>query len=218
VAVWTISWQEGSGGEEVARLLAERAGVPLVDREVIEAIARTFDTGLREASEIERHLPGALTRMGLSAAAIPGGSALAVAELRKPETLRDVVELVFRQAARWPCVLLGRGGFAILAGHPGAYHVRIRAPFEWRSERYACLHCLAAAQARKALERDDRARATYIRQVHRRQIDDPANFHLLVDASRFSPEAVADLLLLAGGRSSSGADPILVPSESLVGG
>lgn len=197
MAVWTISWQEGSGGGEVARLLSERAGVPLIDREVVEAIAAALETSPDQASEIERHLPGPLLRMGLSASTLSNAAALGLAELKKPETLRHVVELVFRRAARWPCVLLGRGGFAILADHPGAYHVRIRAPLEWRAERHGLQHCLSAAQAHKALERDDRARETYIRQLYGRRIDDPANFDVVVDGSRFSTEEIVDLLLVA---------------------
>ncbi len=147
--------------------------------------------------------------MGLSVSTLAGASALAVAELRRPETLREAVEVLFREAARWPCVLLGRGGFAILADHPGCVHVRIRAPLSWRVERFARSECLSRDDARRRVLREDRVRADYVKLLYDADIEDPSHFDLVCDASRFTAEALVDLLLVAARRAphTLGGDP-----------
>jgi hypothetical protein len=201
MAVWTVSWQEGSGGDEVARLLAERAEVPLVDREAVTAVARRFGWTTEQASEYERHLPGPLNRLSLSVGIGMWASGAVVEELDRPKTFAEAVELVYQQASRWPCVLLGRAGFAILADHPGSIHARIRAPLSWRIDRAARLEYCSRAQARERILRDDRKRAAYVKLLYAAEIDDPAHFDLICDASRFSQDALVDLLLLAGRRA-----------------
>lgn len=213
MAVWTISWQEGSGGDEVARLLAERAGVPLVDREVVAAIARRFGWTTEQASDYERHLPGPFNRLALSLGLGSLASAATVEELGRPATLAEAVDLVFRHAARWPCVLLGRGGFAILADRPGCVHVRIRAPLIWRIKRFARSECLSRNEARQRLVRDDRMRAAYVKLLYEANIEDPSHFDLVCDASRFATDALVDLLLVAGRRT-----PLALDDDPVSGG
>jgi hypothetical protein len=64
-----------------------------------------------------------------------------VAELRtaigQAEQAHRTTEGLLLEAARQPCVLVGRGGFAALADHPGARHVRLSAPRAWRIDRVA---------------------------------------------------------------------------------
>lgn len=198
MAVWTVSWQEGSGGDEVAQLLAERAEVPLVDREAVTAVARRFGWTTEQASAYERHLPGPVNRLALSLGLGLWASVATVEELDRPKTLAEAVDLVYAHAARWPCVLLGRGGFAILADHPGCVHVRIRAPLSWRIERLARSEYVSRREARERIVRDDRMRAGYVKLLYAADIDDPSQFDLICDASRFSRDALVDLLLLAG--------------------
>lgn len=206
MAVWTVSWQEGSGGDAIARQLAERAEVPLVDREAVTAVARRFGWTTEQASDYERHLPGPLNRLGLSLGMGMWASGAMVEELDRPKTLAEAVELVYQQAARWPCVLLGRAGFAILADHPGCVHVRIRAPLMWRIERVARLEYVSRAQARERILADDRKRAAYVKLLYSADIDDPSHFDLICDASSFSQDALVDLLLLAGRRTKFSSD------------
>src|SRR4051812_48159735 len=135
MSVWTLSWQAGTGGEEVGRELAERVGVPLVDRELIDALAEELGLDAERACQLERGVPGRLEEAGISLACL--FNPMASAQLRLAAQTRAVTEKAIRQAARHACVVLGRAGFAVLADHPGACHLRLLAPFEWRAKRYA---------------------------------------------------------------------------------
>ena len=200
MAVWTISFEAGSGGELLARALGERAGAPLIDRQAVVAIADALEIELEKASHLEHPPPGGrLEQMGLAAAALAPLGAGAVAELRRQPTLRAVTERVIREAARQRCVILGRGGFLILADHPGAIHIRLRAPLEWRVAQHAGHECISRENGRRAILAEDHARDAYLRRLYGRHFADLSGFHLVIDASRFRAETIVEMALVAAG-------------------
>lgn len=137
--------------------------------------------------------------MGLSGAALVPLGAGPVAELRAQPTLRAVTERVMREAAREQCVILGRGGFIILADHPGAVHIRLHAPLEWRVARHAREECISREKARRTLRAEDRARDAYLHRLYGRRFADLSGFHLVIDASRFPPKMIVEIALAAAG-------------------
>jgi cytidylate kinase len=193
VTVWTISAQAGSGGEHIARLLAERVGVPLVD-------PLTTD-GAPHGRRVVRRIASWFFEAGACA----GSMFVATPDLRlvRSETPseRDLTESMISEAARSPSVIAEWSAFAVLADHPAACHARLRAPVEWRVARYARENCVSAAVAERALRTLERERCAYMRQRHGRRLDAPENFTLVCDASRLPPTHVVDLLLAAAGRS-----------------
>lgn len=199
MAIWTISFEAGTGGELVACQLADRAEAPLIDRQAVVAIAHAFGIDLAKADDYEHHPPGGrLEQMGLAAAALAPLGAGAVAELRAQPTLRAVTERLIREATRERCVILGRGGFLILADHPGAIHIRLHAPLEWRVAQHARDECVSRDEARREILAEDRARDAYLRRLYGRRFADLSGFHLVIDASRFSPQTIVEMALAAG--------------------
>jgi cytidylate kinase len=192
VTVWTISAQAGSGGEQIARLLAERVGVPLVAPLTTDA-----PHGRRGIRRIGSWL--------FEAGACAGSMFVASADLRfvQPDTPseRELTESMISEAARSPAVIADWSAFAVLADHPAACHVRVRAPVEWRVALYARENCVPAGDAEQALRTLERERCAYVRQRHGRRLDAPENFTLVCDASRLAPRHMVDLLVAALGWS-----------------
>lgn len=200
MAVWTISFEAGSGGELVARELAEYAQAPLIDRQAVLAIAHAFGVKIEDADHLEHHPPGSpLEKFGLGLAALAPLGASAVAELLRQPTLRAVTERVVHEAARQRCVVLGRGGYLILADHPGAIHIRLHAPLEWRVARHAREECISREEARRTLLAEDDARNAYLRRLYGRHFADLSGFHLVIDASRFPTQTIVEMALAAAG-------------------
>jgi len=146
------------------------------------------------------------------------GMPAARADLIRAECAHAAAESVLREAAKQSCVIMGRGGFALLADHPGACHVRLAAPAGWRAARLAAGECLPAERAERLVEADDRNRAGFVRHYYDRRLDDPGNFHLVLAAERFRPDELAEVIVAAAAPAATaapdGARPLLVRSPA----
>lgn len=196
MVIVTLSWQLGIDGERVGAMLGERLAVPVVDGEVVDAVMLALRTGRADAADMERFVPTWGANLAVSLLATAGMPA-ARADVIRAECAHTAVEAVIREAARQSCVIMGRGGFALLAGHPGACHVRLTAPADWRGARLAACECLPSEQAARRIETDDRNRAAFVRHYHHRRIDDPGNFHLVLAAERFRPDELVEVIAAA---------------------
>ena len=209
----TISWQIGIEGERVGALVGRRLELPVVDDEIVDAVMAALRTGRSDAADMERFVPtwGATLAVALLATA---GMPAARADIVRAECAHEAVQSVLREAARHSCVIMGRGGFALLADHPGACHVRLTAPAEWRAARLAARECMPYDRAARMVESDDRNRACFVRHYYERRIDDPANFHLVLAADRYAPERLAEIVAAAAIPAAAAQAPPLTPARS----
>ena len=198
MAVWTIAAQEGTGGARLAAELGAAAGVSLLDREALARFVHQIDPNIPEADDLEERLGGRLNMLALSTA-ITAGSADAVREIQLRQKLPALGRAVLAETARSPCVIYAPAAFAALSQHPSAVHVRLRAPLDWRIAAYEREHVVDRPCAEKALKRDDHRKQAWVRSLYRVDIDDARLFSLVLDASRFSPERMVEILLIAGG-------------------
>jgi cytidylate kinase len=201
VTVWTIDAEPWSGGEEVARRLAEGADVPLVDGQFSVALALALGTTVAGARSLEHTAAGWFVRRGLLLAGSTRVAPEAMQELDRLDRCGPELERTAREAARAPCVILGRAAYVALASHPGARHVRIRAPRDWRARHLAAERCISLRRARREVVRADRRRRATARRIFGHDVRDVAPFHLVCDRSRLSEDAIVDVLLLLGGRA-----------------
>jgi cytidylate kinase len=198
MTVWTISSEHGTAGEVVAAELAERLGIPMISLEITQALAERMNVSLMNADAMERHVPGMLHDLMISGVAFGATSSELVAELQRPTTLRRITEEVIRAAANEPCIVLGRAGFAILVDHEDAVHVRLWAPAEWRIENLARSRNISVEEARREVKQQDHEREHYVHRLYQRKLSHNDQFHVRVDASRFSTEAIVRMLDAVG--------------------
>src|SRR5688500_1272166 len=128
--VVTISGSFAAGGAVVGPMVAERLGVPFLDRAIPVQVARSLDVPVEEALDRDERRPPALARFLASLAvggdalgATPAGTADRVAsdDAFRVETERAIREL----AADSGAVVLGRAGAVVLRTHSTALHVRL---------------------------------------------------------------------------------------------
>ena len=196
MAIWTISAQAGTAGREVATELAARAGVPLRDRLELVAHARALDPAAGVDEDIEARVGGRLNALVLGAA-MTAGSAEACRELQLRHALPQLARQVMREVARQPGVVLATAAFVPLADHPGAVHVRLQAPREWRVAAYARAEVVDRRRAEHAIDHEDHVQRDWVRKLFHVDVDDASLFSLVVDASRFSVDRIVDVLLAA---------------------
>jgi hypothetical protein len=202
MTVWTIDAEPYAGGLAVARELAVRAGIPLIDEQFSIALALDLGTTVADARAVERAAAGRLVRLGLLFGASTRCAPELTRELERLRRCRDLFDEVARDASRLPCVIFGRQAYAVLADHPGARHVSIHAPREWRARQLAASSCVPLAEARRRVARADRLRRAGVHRPVFRTLEDWRAFHVVCDASRLTPSTIVELLLALGARES----------------
>jgi cytidylate kinase len=201
MTVVTLSAPYGAGGSEIGPEVAERLGIPFVDRAIPTDVAEKLAVPLREAIERDEAIGGWFTRALLSFGAVGpvlAGAAPPAGAVLNPDAYCQATEQVLRErAAGEGAVILGRAGAVVLRDHPDALHVRLTGPREARIQQGMLLEGVDRATAERHVEETDRARETYVRHFYRVDARDPALYHLVIDSTALPLDACADLIVEA---------------------
>jgi cytidylate kinase len=202
----TVSREHGSGGREIARRVAEALRWNLVDRALIDEVARIAKIAPEDVEAHDERVNPWLVRL---AKGFWTGSADSYAGI-PPEMVFDADTLarltrhvVLDVAGVGECVILGRGAACILGLRQDALHVFIYAPLE---DRLARLRARGQdeAEAAKLLHDVDRARAAFVRHYYGCDRTDRALYDLMV-SSRVGEDRAVRAILAAVGRGGTTA-------------
>ncbi len=207
--VVTISASYGAGGAYVGPRLAERLGVPFVDRAIPSEVAQRLAVPLTEAIHHDESAGTAFERFIRALA--PAGMAFGARpfldhEIVDENAYRDATEQVIReQAARDGGVFLGRAAALVLSGTPRALHVRLYGPRQARIERAMEFEGIPRVEAERRLDANDRAREAYVQHFYGADPNHVRHYHLAIDTTSMAFERVVDLIALAAERDQSPA-------------
>jgi cytidylate kinase len=82
-------------------------------------------------------------------------------------------------------------------GESPPIHVRIHAPLEWRIDAYQRDHVVDRGAAQHAVKHDDHMTRTWVKTICHANLDEYSLFSIVLDASRFSPQRLVDMLIAA---------------------
>jgi cytidylate kinase len=192
----TISGSYGAGGSRVGPALAERLGVPFLDRAIPAAVAEELAVPFDDAeahdeqlnaSWLERMLRGFI----LQDIATPSAtlSADATDDFRKATE-----EVLLRQAATGRGVILGRGAAVLLRDDERVLRVRLDGPPERRVLQAMELEGIDEATARQRQRRQDHAHQIYTKHFYGRDISDPLLYHVTLDSTAIALDVCVELL------------------------
>ena len=195
----TVSASYGAGGSVVAPALADRLGVPFLQR------ATTSAGGVGEAGPCAEPLTSDEARLTpahwliacLTSAMPTGPTQSPPPSSHQDENLRrHCEEGIWSLAGADAGVILGRGA-AVVLGKGRGFHVRLDGPPEARVVQGAAIEGISVDQARRHLEAADRARDTYVRRLYRADPADARHYHLVIDSTALPLDAVTELILRA---------------------
>jgi cytidylate kinase len=195
-----ISAAYGAAGSRVGPALAQRLGVPFVDRAVPLAVAERLAVGVEEADTFDERASASLLQRMLHGfiGADTGVPAAPAPDLLSEDDFRIATEQVLRaQASTGEGVILGRGAVYVLRDDPAALRVRLDGPPERRVEQAMRMQGIDRHTAEAGMRRIDRAHAAYVRQFYGVRIDDPAQYHLVLDSTWLSVETCVELIAVA---------------------
>ena len=220
----TISAAYGAGGQFIAHAVAERLGLPVLDRAINTAIAQRLHVSEDEAqgAELKRSVGErfftALARMTPEMLGViaPDGELSPQDQLLLDDSsaFRTQAETIMREAMATGAVVHGRAGACVFLDDPSVLRVRIYGEAAACRAQAEVLHHVSPEQAVLAQRDVDQARAHYMRRLYGRDIDDRSLYHLLVDGARVGPDRCVEIVLAAwhqvAGAGAGGAvgDPV----------
>jgi len=187
MAVITLSREMGSRGDDVARAVAERLGLRLVGRELINRAAKEAGAPEVALAEIDE-----LGLLGVKP------SAAALRHYRE-----KVTAVIHELAAEGDVLLVGRGGQVVLADRADAFHVRIIAP---RAMRLALVQarCRVPAEVAAArIDASDAARTGFLKRHFGVRGDEAHLYDLVINMAHVDAPTAVDLVCLAAARLGS---------------
>ncbi len=193
----TISASFGSRGELIGHGVADRLGLPFLDRAIPAAVAGRLHLDEEVPGAFDERAPSFWQRLVASFSGLETGVPVpgrSVDDFAAPEEFRAATEAVLRDVASGDgAVILGRAGMVVLQERDDVLRVRLDGPVEARISQ-AVADGLDEATARQ-LQRDlDGARERYVSYFYRARQQDARLYHLVIDATALPAEVCIEIV------------------------
>jgi cytidylate kinase len=198
--VVTISASYGAGGSQVGPQLADRLGVPFLDRAIPTAVAERLAVPLSEAIAHDEAVRSVLERLLVRfapAAQAFSGAAPPPELLDERSYLRVTEQIIRERTAGGAAVMLGRAAAVVLRDVPAALHVRLDGPPEARIEQAMRLEGASRKTAERHMRETDRAREAYVRQFYDVDARDVSLYHLVLDSTALALDTCVEVIAVA---------------------
>jgi cytidylate kinase len=196
INVITVEREYGAGGGTIARMLAERLGWSLWDREITGEIARRLKCDVHSVEEREERLDPTYYRLlkvfmrGSYEASFSGSNL----ELLDSEGLFRLFQTVVKEIAnRGNCVIVGRGGSYYLRDYKSALRVFVYAPPEDKIRRLTS-QGKSRTEAEELVATVDQERSAFVRKYHAKAWPLRELYHLMIN-SQVGDEFVLKMVL-----------------------
>ena len=181
----TISHLIGSGGAYVGEKLADRLGIPFLDREIIQSVAQQLNI---LESEVERREERLTTFWDNFNRSMIGLSPIIIAEFPQlapsdSELFKTECETIQKIASKSSVIFLGRCGWDILKNHPNHVSILLTANHSDRVKRLCTLYELTEQDARKLIKTNDQERDAYNKKFTQKNWVDARYYDLCVNTS-----------------------------------
>ncbi len=194
----TVSREFGSGGAEIANIIAEELGWRLVDKDLITEISKKENVPPSEVAAFDEKVDPwfhRITRLvwGLGA---DGISAVAPVEMFDAEKAASLARRVIEEAYKMgQCVIVGRGAQCVLRDKADVFHAFIYARL---ADRVARLQTRVSpgTDIHALIRSMDAQRVDYVRLHYKQNWLNPYLYDIMID-SKNQPEKAARLIISA---------------------
>ena len=195
--IYTIGREFGSAGYEVGRLLAERLGVKLYDKNLLAHAAK--DSGFcEEIFENHDEKPTNSFLYSLVMDTYSGGNYSSAPFLDMPlnhKVFLAQFDTIKKIAERESCVIVGRCADYALASNPACLNVFVHADIEDRIKTVSKRNDVTENKAKDLIQKKDKQRASYYNYYSCKKWGDSRSYDLTLNTSKITPEQCVDIIL-----------------------
>ena len=179
--VITISREYGSGGRYVGKLLADKLGVKVYDKEIIEKVAEETGLSKEYISDYEERRTGADI---INDNAMTGGDELFVAE-------SNVIKKIAQEES---CVIIGRCADFILKDNKDVINIFIYNSYEDKIRRATEIFKMNKKEAEKEIKRINKYRENHYNHYTGRTWGSPSNYDICINSDFINVEKTCDII------------------------
>ena len=195
--VITISRQFGTGGHEIGAELARRLGVKLLDKQILNEVAKRLCVVEDAMEKIEARNPlwrddfTNFYRTYMSSAEYNGQEQNQTSH----DLFRAQADVIRQIAERESCVIIGRCGFDIFRNHSNALKLFIHSSIDCRKRRIAQKYGISEQDAAAMIVDNDYSRELYTKTFTGTEWTDARNYDISLDVRKFGVNGAADFIM-----------------------
>lgn len=195
--IYTIGRELGSGGYTVAKLLSERLGIKLYDKELLAQAAK--DSGFcEEILENHDEKPTSSFLYSLVMDTYSGGNYSSAPFLDMPlnhKVFLAQFDTIKKIAERESCVIVGRCADYALASHPDCLNIFVHADMDDRIKRISIREDITENKAKDMIQKRDKQRASYYNYYTCKKWGDARSYDMTLNTSKIPLEECVELIL-----------------------
>ena len=180
----TIAREYGSGGRYIGKLVAEKLGIKLYDKNIIENMAE--DTGLSE-EYIENNEQKRDALASLNNGYYSGLNNSDELFIKESELIKEVAD-------KESCVIVGRCADFILAGRENVINVFVYSDMENKINRATTYYGMDKSKAEKEIKRIDKLRANHYKYYTEKEWDNHSNYDICINSDAIGIDNAVNLI------------------------
>jgi hypothetical protein len=179
----------GAGVLEIAAILAQKVGIRVIDREILDHITSNANLSNKTAAFFDERYPGKMVELS---AMLFGEKSFVMSDY-----LRNFVSAVFTLAEVGSTIFVGRGTHLILP-RDRVLAVRCICSDEFRIERLSSMLGIDVKEAEKVLKKMDKEQHDFFKRAYGKTEASPYEFDLVINCDHIkAPAAAAEIVAQA---------------------
>lgn len=189
-----IEREFGSGGRDIGKKVADLAGIPYYDGEMLVKEAEAKGVPLELLEEYDEQKTGSI----LYNIALFANYNQDMNQSKIYEVCCGIQDTIRNLEMQGPAVFIGRCSTEILRGNPEVVRVYLYSSEESKKiERIKRTEGVTPDEARKMMARKDRQRSAYFKFWTERRWEDRKNYDMELNTAELTPDICAQILLAA---------------------
>lgn len=195
--IYTIGREFGSGGKAIGEKLAERLGIKLYDKELLQQAAK--DSGFCEEifeNHDEKPTNSFLYSLVMDTYSVSGYSAAPFLDMPlNHKVFLAQFETIKKIAETESCVIVGRCADYALADNPDCINIFIHADMDIRVRNICKSLNITENKARDIINKTDKQRASYYNYYTSKKWGDSKSYNLSLDAGKLGIDNCVEMIL-----------------------
>ncbi|MBP3480000.1 MAG: cytidylate kinase-like family protein [Clostridia bacterium] len=192
----TVSREAYCGGDELARMLADKTGFKFYDREIISLASQKSGIHEEHFESVEKKPTNSILYSVVMGMYSSRGAYVKLDDVLTDDKIYKVqADIIRDMAAQGNCVFVGRCSDYILRNNEKCFNIFLRGNLDDRVKRVMSEQNTSEAEAKKIVSRADKKRRSYYNYYTNREWGNINNYDIALNLSTISETDAVDVII-----------------------